>query len=114
MAEISRWRATILTWAMPTYEPVLDLSICPPAGRTWPHEPGRCCESCRLGVIFRRAVKIQLWNILFLLGFSAYVIIRGVFERRSNRDAAIAIASHHRDGFLILLMTVGGLILPMV
>lgn len=59
-------------------------------------------------------MKIQSWNIVLLLGLAAYVIIRGVFEQRVKTNVAIVRRSGHRDGLLILLMAIGGLVLPIV
>jgi protein-S-isoprenylcysteine O-methyltransferase Ste14 len=57
-------------------------------------------------------MQIHPWNILFLFGFIAYVIIRGVFEHRSKHNEKLLSLNYSRDRFLILIMAVGGMILP--
>ena len=57
-------------------------------------------------------MKIHPWNILFLFGFITYVIIRGVFEQRSKNNEKLLSRIDSRDRFLILIMAVGGMILP--
>ncbi|HLA13227.1 MAG TPA: protein-S-isoprenylcysteine O-methyltransferase [Pyrinomonadaceae bacterium] len=57
-------------------------------------------------------MKIHPWNIFFLLGFIAYVIIRGFFEQRSKNNEKLLSRIDSRDRFLILIMAVGGMILP--
>jgi protein-S-isoprenylcysteine O-methyltransferase Ste14 len=57
-------------------------------------------------------MKIHPWNIVFLFGFIAYVIIRGVFEQRSKSNEKLLSRNYSRDRFLILIMALGGMILP--
>lgn len=57
---------------------------------------------------------IHPWNMVFLVGLIAYVIIRGVFEQRSKNNERAVSRSDSRDRFLILIMVVGGIILPCV
>jgi len=59
-------------------------------------------------------VKIQPWNILFLLGFIVYVIIRGMFEQRLKGHETVVSRIGGGDRLLILIMAVGGLLLPLV
>ncbi len=59
-------------------------------------------------------MHIYWWNIVFLSGFVAYVIIRGFFEQHSKNNAKVVSRTDSRDRFLILLMAVGGMILPSV
>jgi protein-S-isoprenylcysteine O-methyltransferase Ste14 len=59
-------------------------------------------------------MKIHLWNIVFLLGFITYVVIRGVFEQRSKNNEKVVSRIDNRDRFLILIMAVGGMLLPSV
>ena len=50
-------------------------------------------------------MKIHLWNILFLLGFIAYVIIRGVFGQRSKGNEAVS-WSDRRELILMVIMAI--------
>lgn len=59
-------------------------------------------------------MKFHPWNIVFLLGFIAYVIIRGVFEQRSKHNEKLLSRINSRDRLLILIMAVGSMILPSV
>lgn len=59
-------------------------------------------------------MQIHPWNIVFLFGFVAYVIIRGVFEQRSKNNEKVVSRIDSRDLFLIFIMAVGGMILPSV
>ncbi|MFN2480243.1 MAG: protein-S-isoprenylcysteine O-methyltransferase [Pyrinomonadaceae bacterium] len=59
-------------------------------------------------------MQIHPWNIVFLFGFSAYVIIRGVFEQRSKNNEKAVSRSDNRERLLMLIMVVGGMILPCV
>ena len=54
------------------------------------------------------------WNIVFLVGFVAYVIIRGVFEQRIKNIENVASRSDSRDQILLAIMMLGGIILPSV
>ncbi|MGB9182106.1 MAG: protein-S-isoprenylcysteine O-methyltransferase [Pyrinomonadaceae bacterium] len=57
-------------------------------------------------------MKFHPWNIVFLFGFISYVIIRGVFEHRSKHNEQVVNRIDSRDRFLILIMAIGGMILP--
>ncbi len=59
-------------------------------------------------------MKIHPWNIVFIFGFIAYVVIRGVFEQRIKSNEKVVSRIEGRDRFLILIMLVGGLLLPVV
>jgi protein-S-isoprenylcysteine O-methyltransferase Ste14 len=59
-------------------------------------------------------MKFQPWNILFLLGFIVYVIIRGMFEQRIKGHETVVSRIGGGDRLLILVMAVGGLLLPLV
>jgi protein-S-isoprenylcysteine O-methyltransferase Ste14 len=58
-------------------------------------------------------MRLHPWNIVFLVGFIAYIAIRGVFEQR-GKDNETAVSVNRRDSFLILIMALGGMILPSV
>ena len=57
---------------------------------------------------------MQPWNIVFLVGFIAYVIIRGVFEQRSKGNVKAVSRSDRRESILIVIMAIGSMILPIV
>jgi len=59
-------------------------------------------------------MKIHLWDTVFLIGFIAYLVIRGIFERRIKSNEKVVSRSHGRDRCLILIMVVGGLLLPVI
>ena len=59
-------------------------------------------------------MKIHLWDMVFLIGFIAYLVIRGIFERRIKSKENVVSRSHGRDRCLILIMVVGGLLLPVI
>jgi len=59
-------------------------------------------------------MKIHPWNLVFLFGFIAYVVIRGIFEQRIKSNEKVVSRIDGRDRFLILIMLVGGLLLPVV
>src|SRR4030095_1735092 len=59
-------------------------------------------------------MKIHLWDMVFLIGFIAYLVIRGIFERRIKSNEKVVSRSHGRDRCLILIMVVGGLLLPVI
>jgi|SRR5688572_1235212 len=57
---------------------------------------------------------MQPWNIVFLVGFIAYVIIRGVFAQRSKGNVKALSRSDRREFILIVIMAIGSMILPIV
>jgi protein-S-isoprenylcysteine O-methyltransferase Ste14 len=57
-------------------------------------------------------MKTHPLNIVFLFGFIAYAIIRGIFEQRSKSNEKLLSRNYSRDRFLILIMALGGMILP--
>jgi len=59
-------------------------------------------------------MRIQPWNIVFLAGFVAYVVIRGVFERRTRGNEKVARLVDGRDRLLLVVVFVGSLLLPLV
>src|SRR5688500_745856 len=59
-------------------------------------------------------MEFQPWNIVFLVGFIVYVIIRGVFEQRSKGNVKAVSRSDRRELVLIVLMALGSMILPIV
>jgi len=59
-------------------------------------------------------MEFQPWNIVFLVGFIAYVTIRGVFQQRTKGNEKAASRSDRRELVLIVLMALGSMILPVV
>lgn len=55
---------------------------------------------------------MQPWNIVFLVGFIVYVIIRGVFEQRSKGSEKTVSWSDRRELILMVIMAIGSMILP--
>lgn len=53
-------------------------------------------------------------NVVFLIGFVAYVVIRGVFDRRSKNVETTINKSDRRDRLLIVIMLIGGILLPVI
>ena len=59
-------------------------------------------------------MQISPWNIVFLFGLIAYMVIRGVFKKRVKGKTKIVSRVDGRERFLILIMVVGSLLLPIV
>lgn len=57
---------------------------------------------------------MKLWNLIFLAGLIAYVVIRGIFEQRMKNSETAISHSGGRERGLLLIMFVGGLLLPVV
>jgi protein-S-isoprenylcysteine O-methyltransferase Ste14 len=57
-------------------------------------------------------MRIQPWNLVFFIGFIAYVGVRAVFERRARGNEKAVSRADWRDRTLIGIMAVGGLLLP--
>jgi protein-S-isoprenylcysteine O-methyltransferase Ste14 len=57
---------------------------------------------------------MQPWNIVFLIGFIAYVAIRGVFERRTRSNEKSVRRLDWRERTLIVFVFLGSLLLPVV
>ncbi|MGH9837729.1 MAG: protein-S-isoprenylcysteine O-methyltransferase [Blastocatellia bacterium] len=58
--------------------------------------------------------QIHLWNLVFLVGFLTYVVIRGIFEQRIKGHENAASRSDGRERLLILIMAIGGILLPIL
>lgn len=56
----------------------------------------------------------RIWNIVFLIGFIAYVAIRGVYIQRTKSNEKAASRADGRDRTLRFLVFVGSLLLPIV
>lgn len=57
---------------------------------------------------------MQPWNIVYLVGFITYVIIRGVFEQRSKGNEKALSRSDRRELLLMVIMAIGSMILPIM
>ena len=51
---------------------------------------------------------------MFLIGFVAYVVIRGVFDRRTKNVETTINKTDSRDRLLIVIMLIGGILLPLI
>lgn len=60
----------------------------------------------------RAFMKIQPWNIFFLIGFIVYVAIRGVFEHRAKSNEKTIRKLDALEKMLLFLVGVGSLLLP--
>ena len=59
-------------------------------------------------------MQIKPWNIVFLLGFIAYIFIRGVFEQRCKGNEQLLSKSDRRETILIVIMAIGTMLLPIL
>jgi len=59
-------------------------------------------------------MRIQPWNIVFLVGFIIYVGIRGVFERRTRGNEKVVRRLDALEKTLLVVVAVGSLILPVL
>ena len=59
-------------------------------------------------------MKIQPWNLVFLIGFIVYVAIRGVYERRARSNEKSASRMEARELTLLVLVGTGSLLLPVL
>lgn len=59
-------------------------------------------------------MRIQPWNLVFLIGFSVYCTIRGVFKQRTKSNELVVRRMDALEKILIALVIPGGLLLPMV
>ena len=59
-------------------------------------------------------MQIQPWNIVFLVGFIAYVVIRGVYEKRTKGNEKEVGRADGRDRILLVIVALGSLLLPVV
>ena len=57
-------------------------------------------------------MRIQAWNLVFLIGVIVYVWIRGVFGGRTKRNQKVLSRVDTRDRTLLALVVVGNIILP--
>lgn len=59
-------------------------------------------------------MRIQAWDLVFLVGFSVYVIIRGVFERRTKGTVKLVSRRDARELTLMAILGVGTMLLPVL
>lgn len=59
-------------------------------------------------------MRIQPWNIVYLVGFIVYVCIRGVFERRTRGNEKILRQLDGLEKSLLLIVALGSLLLPVL
>ena len=59
-------------------------------------------------------MRIQPWNAVFLLGYIAYITIRGVFDRRTRGNEKVVSRADARDRILIAFVGVGSLLIPIL
>src|SRR4029077_13666553 len=59
-------------------------------------------------------MRIQPWNLVFLVGFIVYVSIRGVFKQRTKRNEKAVSRADALEKTLMAIVIPGGLLLPVV
>jgi protein-S-isoprenylcysteine O-methyltransferase Ste14 len=57
-------------------------------------------------------MRIQVWNLVFLIGMIVYVSIRGVFGGRTKRNEKVVSRVDTRDRALVAVVFLGSIILP--
>jgi len=57
-------------------------------------------------------MRIQAWNLVFLIGVIIYVSIRGVFGGRTKRNQKVVSRVDTRDRALVAVVIVGNMVLP--
>ena len=59
-------------------------------------------------------MQIHLSEIIFIAGFVAYIVIRGVYEQRAKNNSPVVIRVDRAEKLLLVLMAVGALLLPII
>lgn len=59
-------------------------------------------------------MRIQRWNLVFLVGFILYVTIRGVFEQRTKHNVKLVRRRDARELILLGVLGVGTMFLPLL
>ncbi len=59
-------------------------------------------------------MRVEPWDLIFLVGFIAYVSIRGVFERRTSGIEKTVSRMDARERILLLFVGLGSLLLPIL
>ena len=57
-------------------------------------------------------MRIQAWNLIYLVGLIVYIGIRGVFGGRTKRNEKVVSRVDMADRALVALVFVGSIILP--
>jgi protein-S-isoprenylcysteine O-methyltransferase Ste14 len=60
------------------------------------------------------AMRIQPWNIVFLIGFIAYVVIRGIYGSRVKNNEKAVSRADGLDRAVMVIVFMGCLLLPVV
>src|SRR5258706_13348251 len=59
-------------------------------------------------------MRIQPWNLVFLVCFIVYVVIRGVFKQRTKANVSAVRRVDALEKTLMVIVIPGGLLLPVV
>src|SRR5436190_1494408 len=59
-------------------------------------------------------MRIQPWNLVFLIGFIVYVSIRGVFGQRTKSNENVVSRADALEKILMAVVIPGGLLLPII
>lgn len=59
-------------------------------------------------------MRIQTWNIVFLIGFIAYVVIRGIYGSRAKNNEKAVSRADGLDRAVMVIVFMGCLLLPVV
>ena len=59
-------------------------------------------------------MRIQPWNLVFLIGFIVYVCIRGVFRQRTKSNENVVSRADALEKILMAVVIPGGLLLPII
>jgi protein-S-isoprenylcysteine O-methyltransferase Ste14 len=59
-------------------------------------------------------MRIQPWNLVFLIGFVVYVSLRGVFKQRTKSNKQAVSRADALEKTLMAIVIPGGLLLPLV
>jgi len=59
-------------------------------------------------------MRIQPWNIVFLIGFIAYVVIRGIYGSRAKNNEKAVSRADGLDRAVMVIVFMGCLLLPVV
>jgi len=72
-------------------------------------------EALRLGFRWTMSpMRIEPWNVVFLIGFIIYVAIRGVFKQRTKSNELAVSRADALEKILMVILIPGGLLLPVV
>ena len=57
---------------------------------------------------------MEPWNIVFLIGFIIYVVIRGIFEQKSKGNEQLVSRTDRRELLLMVIVALGTMVLPIL